>query len=46
MLADLLGENDIDLPIIYSEHLVGSGQEMFKHAAKLNLGGIDRLPES
>jgi bifunctional non-homologous end joining protein LigD len=23
-------------PIIYSEHLVGVGQEMFEHAAKLN----------
>jgi bifunctional non-homologous end joining protein LigD len=40
MLADLLGENGIGLPIIYSEHLVGNGQEMFKHAAKLNFEGI------
>ena len=46
MLADLLGENDIGLPIVYSDHLVGSGQEMFKHAAKRNSGGIDRLQES
>ena len=40
MLSDLLGENDIGLPIIYSEHLVGNGQEMFEHAAKLNFEGI------
>jgi bifunctional non-homologous end joining protein LigD len=40
MLADLLGENDIDLPVIYSEHLTGDGQEMFEHAVKLNFEGI------
>src|SRR3954470_6636265 len=40
MLSDLLGENDIGLPIIYSEHLIGDGQEMFEHAAKLNFEGI------
>jgi bifunctional non-homologous end joining protein LigD len=40
MLADLLSENDIGLPIVYSEHLVGDGQEMFEHAAKLNFEGI------
>jgi bifunctional non-homologous end joining protein LigD len=39
-LSDLLGENDIDLPIIYSEHLTGDGQEMFEHASKLNFEGI------
>jgi bifunctional non-homologous end joining protein LigD len=39
MLSDLLGENDIGLPIIYSEHLIGDGQEMFEHAAKLNFEG-------
>jgi bifunctional non-homologous end joining protein LigD len=38
-LADLLGENDIGLPIIYSEHLIGDGQEMLRHAAKLNWEG-------
>jgi len=37
---DLLGENDIGLPVIYSEHLTGDGQEMFDHAAKLNFEGI------
>jgi hypothetical protein len=30
----------IDLPVIYSEHLTGDGQEMFEHAAKLNFEGI------
>lgn len=39
-LSDLLGENDIEEPIIYSEHLTIDGQEMFKHAAKLGWEGI------
>ncbi len=39
-LSDLLGENGIELPIIYSEHLIGNGQAMFEHAAKLNFEGI------
>jgi bifunctional non-homologous end joining protein LigD len=39
-LSDLLAENGIELPIIYSEHLIGDGQEMFEHAAKLNFEGI------
>jgi bifunctional non-homologous end joining protein LigD len=40
LLLDLLGENDIELPVLYSEHLVGDGQKMFEHAAKLNWEGI------
>jgi bifunctional non-homologous end joining protein LigD len=40
MLSDLIGENDIGLPVILSEHLIGDGQEMFEHAAKLNFEGI------
>jgi bifunctional non-homologous end joining protein LigD len=40
MLSDLLGENDIGLPVIFSEHLIGDGQVMFEHAAKLNFEGI------
>ena len=40
MLADLLRENDIGHPVVYSEHLTGDGQEMFEHAAKLNFEGI------
>ena len=39
-LSDLMGENGIELPIIYSEHLTGGGQEMFEDAAKLNFEGI------
>jgi bifunctional non-homologous end joining protein LigD len=39
-LSDLLGENDIDHPIVYSEHLTIDGQEMFRHAAKLGWEGI------
>ena len=40
LLLDLLGENDIELPVLYSEHLIGDGQKMFEHAAKLNWEGI------
>ena len=40
MLIDLMGENDVDMPVLYSEHLTGDGQEMFEHAAKLNWEGI------
>ncbi len=29
-----------DGPILYSEHLIGVGQKMFEHAAKLNWEGI------
>ncbi|MFG3598331.1 non-homologous end-joining DNA ligase [Bradyrhizobium sp. RDI18] len=40
LLLDLLRENDIELPVLFSEHLVGDGQKMFKHAAKLGWEGI------
>jgi bifunctional non-homologous end joining protein LigD len=40
MLVDLVGENDVDMPVLYSEHLTGDGQEMFEHAAKLGWEGI------
>jgi bifunctional non-homologous end joining protein LigD len=40
MLADLFGNEDVDLPVVYSEHLTGDGQQMFEHAAKLNWEGI------
>ncbi len=40
LLLDLIGENDIETPVLYSEHLTGDGQEMFEHAAKLNWEGI------
>jgi len=39
-LRDLLGENNIKQPVLYSEHLVGDGQQMFDHAAKLNWEGV------
>ena len=28
------------LPVLYSDHLVGDGQQMFEHAGKLNFEGI------
>ena len=40
LLLELLGENDVELPVLFSEHLVGDGQNMFEHAAKLNWEGI------
>jgi bifunctional non-homologous end joining protein LigD len=40
LLLDLLGENDIEPPVLFSEHLVGDGQKMFEHATKLNWEGI------
>lgn len=40
VLRDLLDNNGIEAPVVYSEHLLGDGQEMFEHAAKLNWEGI------
>jgi bifunctional non-homologous end joining protein LigD len=40
LLSDVLRENDIELPVLFSEHLVGDGQKMFEHAAKLGWEGI------
>jgi len=40
MLIDLLGKNEVEMPVVYSEHLTGDGQQMFEHAAKLNWEGI------
>ena len=39
-LLNLIGENGMEPPIVYSEHLTGDGQKMFEHAAKLNWEGI------
>jgi hypothetical protein len=39
-LLDFLGANGVEMPVLYSEHLIGDGQEMFEHAAKLNWEGI------
>jgi bifunctional non-homologous end joining protein LigD len=40
LLLDVLGENDVELPVLFSQHLTGDGQKMFEHAAKLNWEGI------
>ena len=40
LLSDMLGENDVELPVLFSEHLIGDGQKMFEHAAKLGWEGI------
>jgi bifunctional non-homologous end joining protein LigD len=39
-LLHLIGENGIEPPVLYSEHITGDGQEMFEHAAKLGWEGI------
>lgn len=39
-LLDLIGENGIEAPVVFSEHLSGDGQTMFEHAAKLDWEGI------
>jgi bifunctional non-homologous end joining protein LigD len=31
MVADLIGENDVNMQVLYSEHLTGDGQEMLEH---------------
>jgi bifunctional non-homologous end joining protein LigD len=38
-LLDLLGKNDVEMPVLYSAHLTGDGQKMFEHAARLNWEG-------
>lgn len=39
-LLDLLGESGVEHPVLFSEYLVGDGQQMFEHAAKLSWEGI------
>ena len=39
-LLDLIGESDTPHPVLFSQHLIGDGQQMFEHAAKLNWEGI------
>ncbi len=39
-LLNLLGESDTPHPVLFSEHLIGDGQQMFEHAAKLKWEGI------
>jgi bifunctional non-homologous end joining protein LigD len=36
----LFEERGIKPPVLYPEHLIGDGQEMFEHAAKLRWEGI------
>jgi bifunctional non-homologous end joining protein LigD len=38
-LLNLLGENGIEAPVVYSEHLVGDGQEMFSACRQVEVGG-------
>jgi bifunctional non-homologous end joining protein LigD len=40
MLRSLFDAHDLQPPILYSEHLEGDGDELFKHASKLNYEGI------
>jgi bifunctional non-homologous end joining protein LigD len=40
LLKALIDRYELELPVRYSEHLTGDGQEMFAHAAKLNWEGI------
>jgi bifunctional non-homologous end joining protein LigD len=35
VLKAVLEEQAVEVPVLYSEHLIGDGQEMFAHAAKL-----------
>lgn len=37
---ELFDTHGIEAPALYSEHLIGNGQEMFEHAARLNFEGI------
>ena len=39
-LLDLIGESETPHPVLFSKHLIGDGQQMFEHAAKLNWEGI------
>jgi bifunctional non-homologous end joining protein LigD len=40
LLQELFETHELEAPVLYSEHLVGNGQKMFEHAAKLNWEGI------
>jgi bifunctional non-homologous end joining protein LigD len=40
VLQELFETYEIEAPALYSEHLVGDGQKMFEHAAKLGWEGI------
>ncbi len=40
VLADLFERYELKPPVLCSEHLIGAGQQVFEHAAKLNWEGI------
>jgi bifunctional non-homologous end joining protein LigD len=40
LLMELFNRYDLGPPLRYSEHIIGSGDEMFAHASKLNWEGI------
>jgi bifunctional non-homologous end joining protein LigD len=40
VLLDLLDNSDTPHPVLFSENLIGDGQQMFEHASKLNWEGI------
>ncbi|WJR78777.1 non-homologous end-joining DNA ligase [Bradyrhizobium sp. NP1] len=40
LLRELFDEHSIEQPIHFSEYLIGDGQRMFEHAARLNFEGI------
>jgi bifunctional non-homologous end joining protein LigD len=39
-LLNLFEHHELEAPVLYSEHLIGDGQKMFEHAAKLRWEGI------
>lgn len=40
MLQGLIDTYQLEPPVLFSEHVIGDGQELFEHAAKLNYEGI------
>ncbi|MEZ0058127.1 bifunctional non-homologous end joining protein LigD [Bradyrhizobium elkanii] len=40
MLQGLFDTYQLEPPVLFSEHVIGDGQELFEHAAKLNYEGI------
>ncbi|OSJ36827.1 MULTISPECIES: non-homologous end-joining DNA ligase [Bradyrhizobium] len=40
LLKELFDTHGVEAPALYSDHLIGDGQEMFEHAALLNYEGI------
>ncbi|MET4346557.1 hypothetical protein [Bradyrhizobium sp. RT9a] len=38
-MKELFDTHGVEAPALYSDHLIGDGQEMFEHAALLNYEG-------